>query len=112
MLLSRFGRGEVPLKRLRCLMCHPLFRPTAGCLAEVKEHNVTPEGRELAALLGSSWPYETAASVLKRLWGVDLSDERRRQITHEQGKAVADEQRERAEQVVKEAVNRQQIRAQ
>ena len=42
-LLSRFGRVEVPLKRLRCQRCQQLFRPAERCLAEMKGHNVTPE---------------------------------------------------------------------
>jgi rubredoxin len=66
-LLTSFGRVEVPLKRLRCQQCHHLFRPAERCLAEVKGHNVTPDLQDLAALVGSSWPYETAAGVLKRL---------------------------------------------
>ena len=64
--MTRFGRVEVPLKRLRCQVCCQLFRPAERCWAEVKGHNVTPDLRELAALVGSSWPYETAAGVLKR----------------------------------------------
>lgn len=111
-LLTRFGRVEVALKRLRCTGCGHLFRPADPCLAEVKGHNVTSDLRELAALVGSSWPYETAAGVLKRLSGVQLSDERLRQITNEQGTAVANEQRKQAEQVMREAVSMQQIRAQ
>ena len=43
---------------------------------------------------------------------MQLSDERLRQITNEQGKAVANEQREQAEQVLQEAVSMEQIRAQ
>lgn len=111
-LLTRFGRVEVALKRLRCSACCQLFRPAEQCLAEVKGQNVTPDLRELAALVGSSWPYETAAGVLKRLSGVQLSDERLRQITNEQGKVVAKDQEEQAEQVLQEAVSMQQIRAQ
>jgi len=65
-LLTRFGRVEVPLKRLRCQACRQLFRPAERCLTEVKGHNVTQGLRDLAALVGSSWPYETAAGVLKR----------------------------------------------
>src|SRR5690348_12024238 len=64
-ILSSFGRVEVPLKRLRCQGCGRLFRPAEDCLAEIKGHNVTPDLRELAALVGCSWPYETAARVLK-----------------------------------------------
>ena len=111
-LLTRFGRVEVPLKRLHCQACRRLFRPAERCLAEVKGHNVTPALRDLAALAGSSWPYETAAGVLKRLSGVALSDERLRQITNEQGKLVAKAQREQAEQVLQAAVSVEQIRAQ
>src|SRR5512146_272919 len=111
-LLTRFGRVDVPLKRLRCQACRQLYRPAERCLAEVKGHNVTPALRDLAALVGSSWPYETAAKVLKRLSGVHLSDERLRQITNEQGRAVAQAQREQAEQVLKAAVSMEQIPAQ
>lgn len=81
-------------------------------MAEVKGHNITPELRDLAALVGSSWPYETAAGVLKRLSGVQVSDERLRQITNEQGRAVAQAQREQAQQVFQAAVSMEQIRAQ
>jgi hypothetical protein len=109
-LLTRFGRVEVVLKRLRCLACHQLFRPAERCLAEVKGHNVTPALRDLAALVGSSWPYATAAGVLQRLSGVVLSDERLRQITNEQGQTLAQAQRAEAEQVLKRAVSMQQIR--
>lgn len=109
-LLTHFGRVEVPLQRLRCQGCRLLFRPAERCLAEVKGHNITPDLRDLAALVGSSWPYETAAEVLKRLSGVALSDERLRQITNEQGQTVVQAQHEQAEQVLHEAVNLEQIR--
>jgi hypothetical protein len=111
-LLTSFGRVEVLLKRLRCQQCRHLFRPAERCLAEVKGHNVTPDLRELATLVGSSWPYETAAGVLKRLSGVHLSDERLRQLTNEQGSALATHQQSEAQQVLKEAVSMSQIRAQ
>ncbi len=111
-LLTRFGRVDVPLHRLRCQVCRLLFRPAEHCLAEVKGRNITPSLRDLAALVGSSWPYETAAGVLQRLSGVQLSHERLRQITNEQGRAVAQAQWEQAEQVLQEAVNPEQIRAQ
>lgn len=104
-LLTSFGRVEVPLKRLR-------FRPADRCLSEVQGHNVTPDLRDLAALVGSSWPYETAAGVLKRLSGVQLSDERLRQLTNEQGSALAKQQLAQAQQVLQEAVSLAQIRAQ
>lgn len=109
-LLTRFGRVEVPLKRRRCLTCRRLFRPAASCLAEVQGHNVTPALRDLAALVGSSWPYETAASVLHRLSGVQLSDERLRQLTNEQGSLLARQHQEQAQQVFADAINLPLIR--
>lgn len=110
--LSSFGRVEVLLRRLRCQQCGQLFRPAERCLAAVKGHNVTADLRELAALVGSSWPYETAAGVLKRLSGVHLSDERLRQLTNEQGSILAKQQQAQAQQVLQEAVSIAQIRAQ
>ena len=111
-LLTSFGRVEVLLKRLRCQQCRHFFRSAERCLAEVKGHNVTPDLQGLAALVGSSWPYKTAAGVLKRLSGVQLSDERLRQLTNEQGSALAEQQSAQAQQVLKEAVSMSQIRAQ
>jgi hypothetical protein len=111
-LLTSFGRVEVPLRRLRCQQCGHVFRPAEHCLAEIKGHNVTADLRELAALVGSSWPYEMAASVLKRLSGVQLSDERLRQLTNEQGSILAKQQQAQAQQVLQEAVSMSQIRAQ
>jgi hypothetical protein len=89
-----------------------VFRPAEHCLAEIKGYNVTADLRELAALVGSSWPYEMAAGVLKRLSGVQLSDERLRQLTNEQGSILAKQQQAQAQQVLQEAVSMSQIRAQ
>ncbi|HEU5375708.1 MAG TPA: hypothetical protein VFV38_09735 [Ktedonobacteraceae bacterium] len=75
-LLTCFGRVEVALRRVRCEECGQRSRPADWCLAAIKGSNVTPELGELAALVGCSWPYESAANVLKRLSGVQLSDER------------------------------------
>ena len=84
-LADEFWAGGSAAQAAALQACRQLFRPAERCLAEVKGHNVTPDLRDLAALVGSSWPYETAAGVLKRLSGVQLSDERLRQITNEQG---------------------------
>ncbi len=109
-LLTCFGRVDVPLRRLRCQQCRHLFRPAACCLAEVQGYNVTPVLRDLAALVGSAWPYETAAGVLNRLSGVHLSDERLRQLTNEQGSCLARQQQAQAQQVLADAVNLPLIR--
>jgi len=66
----------------------------------------------LAALVGSSWPYETAAGVLKRLSRVQLTDERLRQLTNEQGSILAQQYQLEAQQVLHEAVSMAQILAQ
>lgn len=109
-LLTSFGRVEVPLKRLRCQHCGQRFRPADAWLAEVRGHNITPELRELASLVGSSWPYQTAAGVLKRLSGVQLSDERLRHLTNEHGGVLAQQQQAHAQQVLADAVSLPLIR--
>lgn len=72
-------------------------------------HDITADLRALAVLVGSSWLYETVAGVLKRLSGVHISDKRLRQISYEQGSALAKQQREQAQQGVKKAVDMEQI---
>lgn len=111
-LLTCFERVEVALRRVRCEQCGQRYRPADWCLAAIKGSNVTPELGELAALVGCSWPYESAANVLKRLSGVQISDERVRQLTNEQGRVAAKEQKAKAEEVVAEAVNMTQLREQ
>lgn len=111
-LLTSFGRVEVPLQRRRCQQCRQRFRPADACLAEVRGHNITPDLRELAGLAGSSWPYETAAGVLKRLSGVQRSSERLRQLTNEQGSILAKQHQAQAQQILTDAISLPQIRAQ
>ncbi len=108
-ILSSFGRVQVALRRKLCLQCGQRFRPAQGCFASLTGHNITAQLRELAALVGSSWPYETAADVLKRMTGAHISDERLRQLTNEQGSAVAEQLRCEAMHKVEPTI--QQIRA-
>jgi Uncharacterised protein family (UPF0236) len=109
-LLTSFGRVEVALRRVRCEHCGQRYRPADACLAEIHGQNVTRELRELAARVGCSWPYETAAGVLKRLSGAHLSDERLRQLTNQQGAIQEQCQQREAQEVLQKAVNMQQIR--
>jgi hypothetical protein len=111
-VLTSFGRVAVPLKRLRSQRCRHLFRPAEPYLAEIKGHNSTADLQDLAALGGGAFPYEPAAAVLKRLRGVQLSHERLRQLTNEQGSALSEQQHEQAQQALKETVSMAQIRAQ
>jgi hypothetical protein len=109
-LLTSFGRVEVPLKRVRCRSCGQRFRPAEACLEEVRGHLITPALRDLATLVGSSWPYQTAAGILTRLSGVRLSDERLRHLTTERGGTLARQQQAHAEQVLADAINPTLIR--
>lgn len=108
-LLTAFGRVEVPLRRSRCLHCGRRFRPAQACLSALGGHNITPHLRQVAALVGSSWPYATAAGVLHQLCGTHISDESLRQITNEEGTLRALQELEQAKQVV--APTMQQIRS-
>lgn len=78
----------------------------------MRGQNVTADLQDLAALVGGSWPYETAAGVLERLSGVQLSEERLRQLTNEQGTALAKRQHSEAQRGLKEAIDMSEIRAQ
>jgi hypothetical protein len=109
-LLTSFGGVEVPLQRRRCHHCGQQFRPAEACLGEVRGHLMTPALRDLATLVGSSWPYQTAAGILKRLSGVQLSDERLRQVTNEQGTRMAERQQAHAQQILADAINPALIR--
>jgi len=86
--------------------------PADRGLAEIKGSNMTAGLCELAALVGCSWSYETAAGVLKRLRGVQFSAEHVRHLTNEQGKALASQQHEQAWQILKGAVGLQRMRSQ
>lgn len=50
-LLTGFGRMEIPLKRSRCRACHHWFRPAETCRAQGKGQKVTKSVRELAPLV-------------------------------------------------------------
>lgn len=89
-LLTRFGRVELRLRRLRCRACGQQFRPSQACLAELDGANVTRELAAACALAGASWPYQTAARVLHDLSGAQVSAEAVRRRTNVAGTAEAD----------------------
>jgi hypothetical protein len=74
-VLTCFGRVALVLRRQRCLGCQRRFRPAPGCLAGLGRGQVTPELAAACALAGASWPYATAAQVLHRLSGAQVSAE-------------------------------------
>jgi hypothetical protein len=61
---------------------------------------VTGRLRSACVLAGSSWPYQTAASVLRELCGAAISDEWVRQLTNAAGSQEARRQQEAAQAVV------------
>ena len=99
-VLATFGRVALRLRRLVCLDCGQSFRPADAFLSCLEGANVSGKLRDAAVLAGSSWPYETAASVLQQLCGASISHETIRQATNAAGKAEAVGQLAEAHQVV------------
>ncbi|MBO0789526.1 MAG: transposase [Ktedonobacteraceae bacterium] len=54
--------------------------------------------REAAVLAGASWPYRTAAQLLKKLCGAHISREEIRRLANEHGNQRAEQQQTEAEQ--------------
>jgi Uncharacterised protein family (UPF0236) len=84
-VLTGFGQVIVRLRRQRCLGCQRRFRPAQGCLAGLGHRQVTPTLAAACALAGASWPYATAARVLHRLSGAQISAEQVRYHTNQAG---------------------------
>lgn len=99
-VLATFGRVALRLRRLVCLECGESFRPADAFVSCLEGANVSGRLRDAAILAGSSWPYETAASVLQQLCGARISDETVRQVTNAAGKAEASLQLAEAKRVV------------
>jgi hypothetical protein len=96
-LLTGFGPVTVALRRHRCGVCGRRFRPARGCLAEMGRGRVTAELAAACALAGASWPYATAAQVLHRLSGAQVSAEEVRRQTIQAGTQEAAAQQAEAE---------------
>lgn len=99
-VLTCFGRVRLSLRRQRCTACGQRFRPAAGCLAPLGQGNMTPDLVADCALAGASWPYATAARVLQRLSGAQVSHEAVRQHCIQAGRQEAAAQQRAAEQVL------------
>jgi hypothetical protein len=95
-LRTSFGRVVLHLRRLRCEACGRQFRPAAPFLASLGGLNMTARLREACVLAGSSWPYQTAAAVLRGLCGAEISGEWIRQVSTAAGRAEAHAQAEAA----------------
>lgn len=96
-VLTGFGRVALVLRRQRCDECERRFRPAQGCLRRLGRGQVTPALAEVCALAGASWPYATAARVLHRLSGAQVSAEQVRHHTNQQGRQEAVAQQEEAD---------------
>lgn len=86
---TSFGRVVLHLRRLRCEACGRRVRPADPFLATLGGLTVTARLREACALAGSSWPYQTAALVLRGLCGAEVSAEWVRQLTVRAGQLEA-----------------------
>lgn len=108
-VLPRFGRVVLPLRCARCMGCGRRFRPAAGCPAALGRDNITPDLAADGALAGASWPYATAARVLRRHRGAQVSPETLRQRCLQAGRTEAAAQQADAE--VRRAPPGEQVRA-
>ena len=89
-LQTSFGRVLLHLRRLQCEGCGRRFRPADPFLATPGGMNLTARLREASVLAGSSWPYATAALVLRGLCGAAISKESVRQATVAAGSVEAE----------------------
>lgn len=100
-VLTRFGRVELRLRRLRCQACGQQFRPAQACLSVLEGANVTRELAAQCAVTGASWPFATAARLLHRLSGAQVSAEEVRQLTIAAGTGEAAQHVADAERLVR-----------
>lgn len=99
-LRTSFGRTVLHLRRLRCEDCGRCVRPADAFLAALGGMNVTGRLREACVLAGSSWPFQTAALVLRGLCGAEISGEWVRRLTVAAGADAARRQAEAAARLV------------
>ena len=99
-VLTKFGRVVLALRRLRCQACRRRFRPAEECLTCLQGGNVTAALSEACAEAGACWPYTTAAQVLKRLCGAQISPEHLRRLTNRAGSREALRQVKEAQALV------------
>jgi hypothetical protein len=108
-VLTRFGRVVLQLRRQRCGACWRRFRPAQRCVQALRGGNVTPALGAACALAGASWPYATAARVLRDLCGAQVSAEEVRRWTVRQGTQEAQAQQAEAEALL--APTAEQVRS-
>jgi hypothetical protein len=82
-VLTCFGRVCLALRRAGCRVCGQRHRPAEPLLRSLGGTNTTGALREACALAGAAWPYATAARVLRRLCGAEVSIEQLEQVRTE-----------------------------
>lgn len=84
-LRTVFGTVVVPRQRRTCRQCGRHFQPLDACLHGAGPGRATATVADLAALLGASWPFATAAGVLGQLLHEPVSPEWLRQVAEGHG---------------------------
>lgn len=79
-----------------CLDCGRPFRPAQACLAGLGRERVTPELAAACALARASWPYATAARVLRQLSGTQVCAEEVRRLSVQAGNREVEAQQAEA----------------
>jgi hypothetical protein len=99
-VLTSFGRVVLAVRRARCRACGQRYQPARAALSSLGHGNTTAALRAAAVWAGSSWPFATAARLLRELLGATISPEQVRQVTLAGGTQVARAQQQAAAAVV------------
>lgn len=99
-VLTSFGRVDLPILRKRCPHCGLRFRASSTFLAPLGPDNITPHLAHVAADAGASWPYATAARWLRDTLDAQISPESVRRCTITHGSLVAQQQHHEAERLL------------
>lgn len=99
-ILTKFGRVVLPLRRLRCQACRRRFRPAEACLKSLQGGNVTAALSAACSEAGASFPYVTAAQVVNDVCGAQMSPEHVRRLTNRAGSEEAARQATEAKAIV------------
>ncbi len=99
-VLTSFGRVEVPVQRLRWAACRHRFRAAATFFAPLDGANVTAALGRQAAAVGAEAPFARAARTLHAQTGAQVSPETVRQQTIRHGTTIAQQHAEVAERLL------------
>lgn len=100
LVATTFGRVWLARRRWRCHACQRRSRPLDRLLAPLGDGQLTRLLRQACVEAGASWPYATAARLLERLCGAQVSAETVRQCVLSEGSTRAAQQQRAAEELV------------